>query len=104
MAARPSESAQQQAHLRGVNENTAASLDHAAREVTILCECGRSECSTELTLNSEFYRGIRRQRSWFIVADGHEAAEIDRIRERRGRFTIVESTYVGSVETLPATS
>jgi hypothetical protein len=91
---RPSEVAQRQSYVRGVNKGAVElPKDGDAEEVTILCECGRRDCSTTLRLNGEVYRSVRRQATWFIVVDGHEVPEVGRVKQRRGTWTIVESTY-----------
>jgi hypothetical protein len=91
---RPSEVAHLQSYVRGVNEGAVdMPQDGDADEVTILCECGRRGCETRLQLNGEVYRSVRRQPTWFIVVDGHEVAEVGRVKQRRGTWAIVESTY-----------
>jgi hypothetical protein len=91
---RPSEVAHRQSYVRGVNEGAVElPQDGDADEVTVLCECGRRDCSTTLQLNGEVYRSVRRQATWFIVVDGHEVPEVGRVKQRRGTWTIVESTY-----------
>jgi hypothetical protein len=91
---RPSEVAHRQSYVRGVNEGAVElPQDGDADEVTILCECGRPDCLTTLQLNGEVYRSVRRQSTWFIVVDGHEVPEVGRVKQRRGTWTIVESTY-----------
>jgi hypothetical protein len=91
---RPSEVAHRQSYVRDVNECAVeVPQEGDADEVTVLCECGRRDCSTTLQLNGEVYRSVRRQATWFIVVDGHEVLEVGRVKHRRGTWTIVESTY-----------
>ena len=91
---RPSEVAHRQSYVRRVNEGAEGLPQNGdADEVSILCECGRGECTSTLQLNGEVYRSVRRQATWFIVVDGHEVPEVGRVKQRRGTWTIVESTY-----------
>ena len=60
-------------------------------DIAILCECGRDDCTAELTLTSTAYRNIRRQGSWFVIADGHHRLVTDRVIQRNDSFTIVEA-------------
>jgi hypothetical protein len=93
---RPSELARQRASVRALNERLDAErLDSAADAVSVRCECGGGDCTTVVDLHYDAYLGIRRHPGWFVVAVGHEAPEIGRIEQRRGAFSIVESTYVG---------
>lgn len=63
--------------------------------VSILCECGHSGCRAELEVNLDFYRGMCLRSNQFVVANGHEVVEVDRVVRRLGGLTIVESTYIG---------
>jgi hypothetical protein len=95
-ALRPSELARQRESVRALNERLDAErVDGAAESVVVRCECGAGDCTTVVNLHHDAYVGIRRHPGWFVVAAGHEAPEIGRIEQRRGAFSIVESTYVG---------
>jgi hypothetical protein len=59
-------------------------------DVAILCECGREDCITKVTLSSTVYRNIRRQGAWFVIVDGHERIETDKVVQRNDAFTLVE--------------
>lgn len=95
---RPSQVALEQARVRGLNETLVSAsldIDPPAPSLTIQCECGRSDCRTTLDVSQEFYRGIRRQANRFVVAEGHEVAEVDRVVQRLGKLTVIGSTYIG---------
>ena len=82
-----------QSLVRRLNEGTSvALLGRDDGDIAILCECGRDDCTAELTLSSTVYRNIRRQGSWFVIADGHERLETDRVVHRVDSFTLVEAT------------
>lgn len=82
-----------QSSVRRLNEGTSiALLGNDDGDIAILCECGRDDCTSELTLSSTAYRNIRRQGSWFVIADGHERLETDRVVQRNHSFTLVEAT------------
>ena len=95
--ARPSEVAARQSELRSLNEaSTAAGLNGDDAAVTILCECGRSDCETSLSLSRDLYQTIRQHAGQSIVLTGHETPEISRLVQHRGTISIVESTYIGN--------
>lgn len=96
-AARPSQVVAQQLKLRSLNEaSSAGGRTGNERAVTILCECGRSDCQTPLSLSRELYHGVRQHPTRSIVLTGHEVSEISRVVQHRGTISIVESTYIGS--------
>ena len=92
---RPSAVALGQQKRRALNEELVSNLDPPAVSLRILCECGRSDCTTELDASQGLYRRVLRRPTQFIVADGHEVIEVDRVVQRLGTLTIVQSTYVG---------
>ena len=101
---RPSEVALGQSTMRETNEglvSASLALDPSAASLSILCECGRSDCSTELDVSHEIYRRIRQRLNQFVVAAGHEVVEVDRVVQRLGGLTIIESRYIGDLS-LPA--
>jgi hypothetical protein len=80
-----------QAYLRDLNDRIATALPYRiGDDVVVLCECGRADCSDWVRLTAELYRNVRRESRWLVVLTGHELPGIDRIRQRRGSFTIVE--------------
>ena len=90
--------------MRDTNEgfvSASLELDPSAASISILCECGRSDCSTQLDVSQDVYRRIRRRLNQFVVAAGHEVVEVDRVVQRLGGLTIIESRYIGDVS-LPA--
>ena len=93
MEALRSPEAARQSLVRRLNEHASiARLGRDDGDIAILCECGRDTCTAELTLGSGAYRNIRRQGSWFVIADGHERPDTNRVVLRKDSFTIVETT------------
>ena len=95
---RPSEVALGQAHVRRLNEQLVSEsldLDPSAPSLAIHCECGRFFCRTKLDVSQLFYLRIRQRANRFVVAEDHQVAEVDRVVQRVGRLTVIESTYVG---------
>jgi hypothetical protein len=100
---RPSAVALGQTKVRGMNErfvSESLDLDPVPTSLSIHCECGRTDCRARLDIGREFYRRVRQRPNQFVVAEGHEVAEVDRVVRRLGTLTVVESTYVGDA-TLP---
>ena len=78
--------------FRKVNEAITAGrpLADAADSRPVVCECGRLGCTLILELTPEEYHAVRSDPRRFVVADGHESPEIERVVSRRGGWAIVE--------------
>ena len=59
------------------------------------CECGQATCFEKVELSPSRYEQILANRYRFIVAPGHEQAEVERVVEEYESFFIVEKIYVG---------
>ena len=56
----------------------------------VLCECGRETCSGLINLTLAEYDGVRTQDDRFVVLEGHENPEIERVVERRTGYFVVD--------------
>jgi uncharacterized protein YicC (UPF0701 family) len=68
--------------FREVNEridDVAAELGGGESAYEFLCECSRSDCVERISLTVRQYREIRARARVFVVAEGHEIAEIERV-------------------------
>jgi hypothetical protein len=55
------------------------------------CECGRDDgCSAKVAMTLDEYDRVRAEDDRFVVAPGHENAEIECVVERDDRFVIVD--------------
>ena len=50
-------------------------LDDPVEQIPFLCECPREDCATIVQLTPAEYEAIRRDRTHFFTAPGHEEAE-----------------------------
>jgi hypothetical protein len=66
-------------------------LGTKAASVSVFCECGQAECAAELTLSRTAYRNVRRQPEWFLVQDGHQQPELQRVVHMHDDFLVVEA-------------
>ena len=74
---------------RSQNETTVQTLGTEGDDVTVTCECGKETCAEQLTLAKQVYRKIRHQRTWYILAAGHELAARERVVLRQPEFVVV---------------
>ena len=54
------------------------------------CECSRMNCRRRIELSSDQYQKLHSNRRRFIVVDGHEVPQIERVVERHPGFNVVE--------------
>jgi hypothetical protein len=71
--------------IEGLGENF--NLDG---RLALLCECGNPKCVARLELSNREYTAVRRFPTRFVVAPGHEIAEVERVVETRPHFLVVE--------------
>src|SRR5215216_5131916 len=91
--------ARNEALVREVNERI-ESLDREAEDSGAIpeestfgfrCECGRDNGCTEVVwMTLAEYEVVRRQDDRFVLAPGHEDAELEQIVARNDRFLIVD--------------
>lgn len=59
-------------------------------QLTVICECGRDDCSQTVELTVDEYERTHEQRDRFVVAPGHEDDELEHVVERNERFLVVD--------------
>jgi hypothetical protein len=85
--------------FRDINERVRGFRDQAGETfgapdelVEFLCECARQDCLDKLRLTAAEYESVRAVPTDFVVAPGHEVAEIERVISESSRFTVVRKT------------
>jgi hypothetical protein len=77
--------------FRHVNERIAEASDQLGTEETVfVCECADPDCHSRLHVPRQQYEEVRTESTHFIVAEGHEEPEYERIVEKRGGYAVVE--------------
>lgn len=93
MDARDERIAKNEAVFRAANSEIerAEEADPSADGVLeVLCECGQEGCSGVISLTLAEYDGVRSQDDRFVVLEGHESPDIERIVERRTGYNVVD--------------
>ena len=65
-------------------------LQRAELELDLVCECGDADCAERIRMSASEYEALRRDPALFAVVPGHEAQDVEFVRERRGEYDIVE--------------
>ena len=83
--------ARTEALFRDVNERIAESAQRFDVDTTqFVCECADPNCTHRLHATLDEYEDVRADGATFMLAPGHAHHDIERVREDRGGFHIVE--------------
>jgi hypothetical protein len=55
-----------------------------------LCECGREDCTTPISLSLAEYEEVRSHPTHFAVLPGHEQIDLERVVKQTERFSVIE--------------
>ncbi|MEX2646758.1 MAG: response regulator [Gaiellaceae bacterium] len=81
------------AFFRAVNDELVRLDSFAARGVRlILCECSRAGCSETLELTLAEYEAVRAHATRFLVAPGHELADVQRVLTQTERVAVIQES------------
>jgi hypothetical protein len=88
--------ARTEALFRDVNERIAESAGRfEAEDATFVCECADRDCTERVDAPLAEYEQVRAKPTHFLLAHGHEDAQVERVVARRPGFAVVEK--VGDV-------
>ena len=78
--------------FREVNERVAQmhAASQSGPDPEWVCECGDETCFDKLTVPLREYREVRSHDDWFLIAPGHEQAEVERVLDKRNGYWVVE--------------
>jgi hypothetical protein len=85
--------ARNQVVFREVNERI-AELTELVNETgfnLFICECSDAACAESLELTREEYEAVRADPARFVVLDGHQMPEVERVVGGNGRYLVVET-------------
>jgi hypothetical protein len=57
------------------------------------CECSADECNERIVIPPSEYNALHKVNNQFIVAPGHERADIERVIEKRSQYYIIEKYH-----------
>lgn len=76
--------------FRAVNERILEIGENDVEALEILCECGDESCISTVLITLRDYERLRLDSSRFVVCEGHELADIERVTERTPEYLVVE--------------
>ena len=69
-----------------------------AESMTIVCECGRLECSEQIQLDIPTYERVRSNPTHFVALPGHELPEVETVVERHEGYIVLRKDPGGPAE------
>jgi hypothetical protein len=57
-----------------------------------ICECSDTGCAELLEITAAEYQTVRADSARFVIAEGHQTPEVERIVDGNRRFIVVEKT------------
>ena len=80
--------------FRDVNERIAESAHRFdAQDTQFVCECADANCTHRLAASLHEYEQVRSDGATFMIAEGHEHDDIERVVKRGRRFNVVEKMH-----------
>ncbi|HEY2326665.1 MAG TPA: hypothetical protein VGH52_04180 [Gaiellaceae bacterium] len=84
------ELARVEAVFREVNEAIARTAErYNEKAAEFVCECGDPDCAERVVVPLNAYEEVRADGARFIVADGHEIDEVERVLRKLPEYTVV---------------
>ncbi len=90
---REQRTAKNESLFREVNERIGEAAQRTvaiATDADFVCECASLACTERITIGLDEYEWVRSEPTRFMVAAGHEQADIEQIVARRNGYVIVE--------------
>lgn len=81
-----------EALFREVNEQIrglASEFSVAEGTITVICECGKGECTERLEVPIADYERIRGVSTLYLVAKGHVFSDFEQVEEETAEFDVV---------------
>ena len=80
--------------VEGLNETFGV----LAESMTVVCECGRLDCTEQITLDIPTYEHVRADPTHFVLIPGHEELDVETIVEEHVGYNVVRKDPGGPAE------
>lgn len=83
--------ARNEAGAREINDEIEGSYASHALDthLSIVCECGRTECDVFLPVTRSEYEEVRSDPRWFLIARSHLIPDVEDVVSQNDRYTLV---------------
>jgi hypothetical protein len=82
-----------EALFREVNEQIRSLNDEFVAQdgvITVICECGDSECTERLELRLSEYERVRADSLTYVIANGHVFPSVEQVVDRADGYEVVQ--------------
>ncbi len=90
MSTREERLAHNESVFRAANEAIIKTPSDGSAVRTFICECGDESCTAPLYVPVAQYEAVRANPRRFLVLEGHEIGDAERVVERHGAWLVVE--------------
>ena len=73
----------------------AESFREISKTAAFVCECGRGGCVEQIRLTLQEYDRIRSEPTWFVLVEGHEDRDLERVVSEANGYIVVEKLTGG---------
>jgi hypothetical protein len=90
-----------EALYRSINERIEdlnAGFGMVTETMTVICECGKIECTEQIELDIPTYERVRSDPTQFVVLPGHELPEVETVIERHDGYFLLRKDPGGPAE------
>ena len=77
-------------HVNETVEQLNRTIDHISDDFSIVCECGKLECTDQIHVSRDVYESTRGNPLHFLVKPGHELPEFEHVVESGDGYVVVE--------------
>jgi hypothetical protein len=58
--------------------------------MTMICECGHSDCTERLEITASAYERVRSDSRLYVIVGGHEIPDVERVVEQADGYDVVQ--------------
>jgi len=80
--------------VRGLSKRFAVLED----PLSVVCECGRSDCSDGVEMAPGDYERVRAEPTLFVIRPGHELPDVESVVERHEQYFVVRKHEGGPAD------
>ena len=90
MDSREERAVRNEVKFREINESIEQLTPADAGTFLIVCECARDDCMRVLEISHAAYEAVRGAPAHFVVTNGHELTDVERVVSTHGDYLVVE--------------
>lgn len=85
---------EQNTELKKLAKSLLPKSEQTSVPIKFICECSRTDCVEPIELTIEEYDQIHRKKNEFVVIEGHEHTDIERVAGRHESYIVVQKPFL----------